>query len=194
MDGDRFRDINEVIMIVGPNYDISMKVIDEDEDEDGHDKFVEERVIPHVDRSSICKENVVRVSVPVEERDRKFIMDSGSGHDLISKRKAERMGLDTVTCDPVTFHTAIGITVAQHEVEIDLGTIKSKVNAHVLDDTPSVFSMGMRCTQDGYYSFVWPARGEPFMIDQKGMRINMIVRDLIPYIHLGLPRMRTTHL
>lgn len=29
-----------------------------------------------------------------------------------SKRKAERMGLDTVTCDPVTFHTAIGITVA----------------------------------------------------------------------------------
>ena len=60
MDGGRFRDINEVIMIVGPNYDISMKVIDEDED--GHDKFVEERVIPHVDRSSICKENVARIS------------------------------------------------------------------------------------------------------------------------------------
>ena len=42
-----------------------------------------------------CEPDVVCLTVPILERDRRFILDSGSGHDLISQRKAQRMELDT---------------------------------------------------------------------------------------------------
>lgn len=183
---DEFKNVDEVIMIIGPNYDVRVKIINEDDDEEGSDRFIIESIVPHVKRKDAFKENVMCIVVPVEERDRKFIMDSGSGHDLISKKKVERLGLEDVPCDPIAFHTANGVTVAQQEVNIDLGTIEGSATAQVLDDTPSVFAMGERCVHEGY-SFVWPSSGEPFMIDKHGKRINMIVRDLIPYIHLGLP-------
>ena len=176
--------IDSVILIVGPNYDVELKLLGEDEDEHSPDGVVVERLIPHIDRSMTQKDNVMCITVPVEERDRKFIMDSGSGHDLISRKKAIRMELDMHPCDPVTFHTANGTTTADFAVEIDLGTIKETAKVQVLDDTPSVFSMGKRCMNEGY-TFVWPPGQTPFMIDKNGMRINMVVRDLIPYIYLG---------
>ena len=35
------------------------------------------------------------ITVPVEERDKRFILDSGSGHDLISSTRISRMDLPT---------------------------------------------------------------------------------------------------
>ena len=35
------------------------------------------------------------ITVPVEKRDKRFFMDSGSGRDLISARKVDRMDLST---------------------------------------------------------------------------------------------------
>jgi len=64
---------------------------------------------------------------------------------------------------------------------LSFGVFDEPVHAHVLDDTPSVLSMGKRCLDQGY-TFVWPAGKDPFMIDQNDMVITM--KDHIPYISI----------
>eukprot|EP00435_Cladocopium_sp_Y103_P040038 s2308_g10.t2 len=176
--------VDQVILVVGPNFDIEMELLKDDEDEGSSDGVVVERMVPHVDRSQVERENTMCIVVPVEERDKRFIMDSGSGHDLIARKKVMRMELDMNPCDPITFHTANGTTTAEYEVCIGFGTMEETSHVHVLEDTPSVFSMGRRCMLEGY-SFVWPHGQNPFMINKVGERIDMVVRDFIPYIHLG---------
>ena len=126
------------------------------------------------------------LTVPILERDRRFILDSGSGHDLISERKAERMELDTQQCDEICFHTANGTTSTNTHATIDLGTFTKKPTAYVLKDTPSVMSLGKRCMDEGY-SFIWPERRLPYLIAPNGRKIPLIVREYIPYISLGSP-------
>ena len=70
------------------------------------------------------------------------------------------MNLKQRTCDPIMFHTANGSTATQTEGGIDLGTFDMTSHAYVLDDTPSVMSLGKRCMEEGY-SFVWPSGKMP---------------------------------
>ena len=44
----------------------------------------------------------------------------------------------------MTFHTANGHTVTENMAELDLGTFENVSNAYILDDTPSVMSLGKR--------------------------------------------------
>ena len=67
--------------------------------------------------------------------------------------------------------------------DIKFDVFEEPVKAHVLDDTPSVLSMGKRCLDQGF-TFVWPSGREPFMLDQDGMMIKMKVKDHIPYVNL----------
>ena len=56
--------------------------------------------------------------------------------------------------------------------------------AYVLDDTPSVLSLGKRCMEEGYSCF-WPSGKMPFMTTKLGSRIDLAIHDNIPYIDLG---------
>lgn len=119
--------INTVILIVGPNFDIELKLVeDENEDTPSLDGVVIERLVPQIERSGTKKDNAMCIVVPVEEGDKRFIMDSGSGHDLVSHRKALRVELAMNPCEPITFHTANGITTAEYAVDIEMGTLKEK--------------------------------------------------------------------
>ena len=75
-------------------------------------------------------------------------------------------------------------TATQTEAEIDIGTFDVTSHAYVLDDTPSVMSLGKRCMEEGY-SFVWPSGQMPFMITKIGERIDLTIHDNIPYVDLG---------
>ena len=145
---------------------------------------MEELIEHEAERSLKKSKNLMCISLPVQAKDRRFILDSGSGHDLISARKAERMNLKKRVCDPIMFHTANGSTATQTEAEIDLGTFDEISQAYVLDDTPSVMSLGKRCMEEGY-SFVRPSGKMPFMITKNGERIDLTIHDNIPYIDLG---------
>ena len=172
--------VDEVRIIIGPKFDMLVKL-----DNDNEDLIFTEELVEHEAERSLKKsKNLMCISLPVQAKDRRFILDSGSGHDLISARKAERMNLKKRTCDPIMFHTANGSTAAQTEAEIDLGTFDMTSQAYVLDDTPSVMSLGKRCVEEGY-SFVWPSGKMPFMITKNGERIDLTIHDNIPYIDLG---------
>ena len=174
------RDVNEVRIIIGPKFDMLVKL-----DSYRDDLIFTEELVEHETERSLKKsKNLMCISLPVQAKDRRFILDSGSGHDLISERKAERMNLKRRTCDPIMFHTANGSTATQTEAEIDLGTFDVTSQAYVLDDTPSVMSLGKRCMGEGY-SFVWPSGKMPFMITKNGERIDLTIHDNIPFVDLG---------
>ena len=173
------RDVDEVRIILGPKFDMIVKL-----DSDPDELIFNEELVEHKPKGSLRKsKNIMCISLPVHAKDRRFILDSGSGHDPISARKAERMNLKMRACDPIVLHTANGSTATNKEAEIDLGTFDMTSQAYVLDDTPSVMSLGKRCMEEGY-SFVWPSGKMPFMITKFGSRIDLTIHDNIPYIDL----------
>ena len=50
--------------------------------------------------------------------------------------------MDLYDDDVVNFHTANGVTSTSKMTNIQFGVFNDPVQAHVLDDTPSVLSMG----------------------------------------------------
>ena len=50
-----------------------------------------EEVIPHVPGKYGRRDNIMCITMPIELKDRRFIMDSGSGHDLISSTRVDRV-------------------------------------------------------------------------------------------------------
>jgi hypothetical protein len=121
--------------------------------------------------------------MPIELRDRRFIVDSGNGHDLISVEKVERMDLNPYESNKISVHTANGVTSTRWMVDLDFDTFNEPAEAHVLEDTPSVLSLGKRYMEQGY-SFALPSGRDPYMINPTGEKVKMEVRDLIPYVYL----------
>ena len=88
--------VDEVHIVIGPKIDIKIRMVNNDYGDYGdvdEQVFVEE-YIQHVRGKFGMKGNVMCITVPVEERDKKFIMDSGSGHDPIARKKVDRMDMD----------------------------------------------------------------------------------------------------
>ena len=184
-----FRDIDEVLIIVGPTLDIMIRI--EHDDDDITREVFTENYVQHIDGRYGKRDNVMCITVPVEERDKRFIMDSGSGHDLISAKKIDRMDLPTYDDVVVNFHTANGVTSSTKRSDIKFEAFDEPAQAHILEDTPSVMSMGKRCVDLGY-SFIWPSGKTPYMIDSNGDIIEMTVRDYIPYINIDQKKKGTS--
>ena len=184
-----FRDIDEVLIIVGPSLDIVIRI--EHDDDDITREVFTANYVQHIDGRYGKRDNVMCITVPVEERDKRFIMDSGSGHDLISAKKIDRMDLPTYDDTVVNFHTANGVTSSTKRSDIKFEAFDEPAQAHILEDTPSVMSMGKRCVDLGY-SFIWPPGKTPYMIDPNGDIIEMTVRDYIPYINIDQKKKKGT--
>ena len=174
-----YSDIDEVLVIVGPSMDILIR-LDIEDGEVSREVFVE-NYVQHIEGRYGKRGNTTCITVPVEERDKRFILDSGSGHDLISSTRISRMDLPTYDDKVVNFHTANGVTCLTKRSSIKFEAFNEPAEAHILEDTPSVLSMGKRCVDLGY-SFVWPTGRTPFMLDPNGNIIEMTVKDYIPYV------------
>ena len=113
MDGfNEFSDVDEVHIILGPKSDIKLKINSNDHLEDNpRAEMCYEEVIPYVPGKVGRRDNIMCITMPIELKDRRFIMDSGSGHDLISSTRVDRMDIDTYQSSRVNFHTANGITL-----------------------------------------------------------------------------------
>ena len=184
-DLNEFSDVDEVHIVLGPKSDIKLKINNNDYLEDNPwAEMCYEEVIPHVPGKYGHRGNIMCITMPIELKDRRFIMDSGSGHDLISSTRVDRMEIDTYESSRVNFHTANGITSTSTMVGLDFDTFNEPARAHVLEDTPSVLSLAKRCMEQGY-TLVWPSGREPYMINSEGDKIRMEVHDLIPYVYLG---------
>ena len=153
-DFDEFSDVDGVHVILGPKNDIKLKINNiEYLENNSRAEICYEEIIPHVPGKYARRDNIMCITMPIELKDRRFIMDSGSGHDLISSTRVDRMDIDTYQSDRVNFHTANGITSTSTMVDLDFDTFNEPAKAHVLEDTPSVLSLGKRCMEQGYTLF-----------------------------------------
>ena len=127
-----YSDIDEVLIIVGPTLDIMIRI--EYEDDDVTREVFTENYVQHIDGRYGKRDNIMCITVPVEERDKRFIMDSGSGHDLISAKKVDRMDLPTYDDAVVNFHTANGVTSSTKRSDIKFEAFDEPAQAHILED------------------------------------------------------------
>ena len=115
----------------------------------------------------------------------KLFMDTGCGHDLISQKKIAKHELETLaTPEPVSFQTANGIIDTDLVSNFQTESFAEPINAYVLDDTPSVLSIGKRCMNQNY-SFLWPPGRDPFVINPEEKRISLFVNGDIHYVRAG---------
>ena len=111
-----------------------------------------------------------------------WLVDSGCGHDLISRGEVESSGLDCEDCqDHVRFSTANGSATARQVAPLFIDELGCNVSPYVLPSTPAVVSMGKRCMYEGY-SFVWMDGKSPYFITPDKRRMRLRVIDDIPYI------------
>eukprot|EP00435_Cladocopium_sp_Y103_P055252 s90_g18.t1 len=182
-DKDDYVGIDEVHIVIGPQFDIKIKMVEDGYGDLASETF-EENYIEHVPRKFGVKGNVMCIIIPILEKcGKKFIMDSGSGYDLITRRKVDRLDTETYEGETVNFHTANGITSTSQMTDLNFEVFDEPVKAHILEDTPSVLSMGKRCMEQGF-SFIWPSGKDPIKIDGDELIIKMRVKDHIPYINL----------
>jgi hypothetical protein len=101
---------------------------------------------------------------------RHWMVDSGSGHDLVSHSDAKGMSTREIPA-PIVFHTANGTTTTKHVVPMEIRALGTEVEPYLLQDTPPVISFGRRCEVDGW-AFHWePYSSNPTWVTPEGREI-----------------------
>ena len=102
--------------------------------------------------------------------------------DLISKRglRVEGMAL-AERVRRIKFNTANGNTSSEMAITFDIETLAECALVRILDSTPAVLSMGMRCMRMGY-RFHWPAGCDPVFIRPDNKHVRLKVIGDIPYL------------
>ena len=90
-----------------------------------------------------------------------WVMDTGSGHDLVPQHVVQSSSLSVKPPDSTfSLSTANGPLAVESVAKIRAPTLNSESEALVLPSTPTVLSIGRRCVQEGY-SLVGEANQNP---------------------------------
>ena len=186
-----FRDIDEVLIIVGPTLDIMIRI--EHDDDDITREVFTENYVQHIDGRYGKRDNVMCITVPVEERDKRFIMDSGSGHDLISAKKIDRMDLPTYDDVVVNLPTLPMASQVQPNGLTSSSKPLTSLHRHISWRTHHQWCQWANVALIlATHLYIWPSGKTPYMIDSNGDIIEMTVRDYIPYINIDQKKKKGT--
>ena len=85
--------------------------------------------------------------------------------------------------NPIRMITANGESSSSKQGSVYVPKFGKTIDPYLVKSSPPVISVGMRCVDDGY-DFVWRgSKGEtPYMIKPNGERIELVVRDYVPYL------------
>ena len=81
-----------------------------------------------------------------------FVVDSGASMHMLSKKDSSSDELDTLTRsrNPTTVMTANGEVQTNEEAQVYVQDLDQFVTVQLLDETPSVLSLGKLCSEHGY--------------------------------------------
>ena len=85
-----------------------------------------------------------------------------------------------MTSEAMTFMTANGVTGADQKVDLIFDEIKDTISPFVLEESPSILSIGKRCADNGCGFLRMPGE-KPIMFDDRQSVIRLRVKDHIPY-------------
>ena len=113
----------------------------------------------------------------------RWLMDTGSGHDLISNPDIPDWNRENMMemCPRLAeLHTANGVTLVMNQVSMQIVGLKDDATALVLASTPAMLSIGARCMEKGW-KFEWMAGKEPTMTSPFGSMIRLRVIGNVPF-------------
>ena len=112
----------------------------------------------------------------------KVLVDTGASWPMVSRKTVHPKVLLTARKlkVPITLTTANGDVQVSAMVHLRPPGFAHDVEALLLDDTPTVVSVGKCCTEYGY-GFYWPPKEDPFLLSPKGEKIEFIVESNVPY-------------
>ena len=127
---------------------------------------------PKSPRSSICKVQ------PTE-----WLVDTGSGHDLIDLALVMR-NADLINTDHqnLTLSTANGECKPAGSIAMRIEALGEVSSALVLENTPNVLSVGLRCMDYGY-AFHWPSGRFPYWVTPEGKHVPCRVENNVPFLN-----------
>ena len=114
----------------------------------------------------------------------RWIIDSGSGFDLISGQSVtkEDRKMITRTENPCRMATANGITVAEEQLSVRVDGLDAAVDAVILGNSPcNVLSLGKLCMERGF-GFEWKSGEPPKLIMPDGSARTLLVDQYVPVL------------
>ena len=122
----------------------------------------------------------------------RIIMDTGCSDNILSKAEAARTGYQPKTCPPGhhrSFQGAGALTTCKSMVQCDLPELQESPDFWIMQQCPSLSSVGRRCMQHGF-SFIWKAGKRPYWLTPWGTVVPLVVDNLIPYLVVGSTQCR----
>ena len=106
----------------------------------------------HFLRSGFCRPHPRETPKREREREREFSVDSGASMHMVSKKDLNRAELETVRISksPTMVMTANGEVLAKEEATVYVRELDLFVTVMLLDNTPTVLSLGRLCEDHGY--------------------------------------------
>lgn len=113
-------------------------------------------------KSGIVNSVIPTTAIEAQKGSIIWLIDSGSETDLLSESMLNKAGATgrRNSETPLSLITANGSTNAEEVVDVHIRALPEPCSPYVLDQTPAVLSVGVRCMEQGYI-FVWPAHGSP---------------------------------
>ena len=125
---------------------------------------------------------VMAAAAKVQKRVRRLMLDSGCGIDLIGMHDLSVEERKLVSAyQELLLRTANGKTSTKGLARLKVDGIAELIEAYVLENTPSLLSLGKRCMEDGY-RFSWDPYQIPRLFDPKGREIKLELINNIPYL------------
>ena len=101
-----------------------------------------------------------------------WLIDTGSGHDLVDFALVfDSAQLTEPANSNILLHTANGECRPNGSIIMDIKPLNETSSALVLENTPNVLSVGLRCMEYGY-SFHWPCGQVPYLVTPDGFQVD----------------------
>ena len=115
--------------------------------------------------------------------DNLWIFDSGCGFDMCTEDKIKHLMKYILPAEPQEFNTANGPYESSEVVSLSfrMGNVRYDARPYLMEDTPSVLSMGMRCMNEGF-CFIWIKGFDPCVITPTGHIEPLCVINCVPYL------------
>ena len=128
-------------------------------------------------KNKVSNTHLPTVATPASKDGCVWLVDTGSEQDLISEGmlKTAKATNRRVSDTPISLATANGSTRADEGADVKVDAL------HILEETPAVLSVGVRCMEQGC-RFVWPADGKPYFIRPDLGVIELSVDGRVPVI------------
>ena len=131
---------------------------------------------------SPSEEWVLPAASTKEPEEREFVVDSGAGMHVVSKRDLSSAELETMRMsrNPTTVMTANDEVQSREEAAVFVKELDLFVSVMLLEETPAVLSLGKLCEDHGYASH-WTSGQNPH-VTQIGKIINCNFSHYVPFV------------